>query len=168
MVSRSPTFESFMNERNERLMLPEHIRYQTLFSPDRIELLDSVHFTSKSVNLNITNLGSVETVMSHEVTESAISYHGENTYPLLAPLLESNEATVSIVSSKVNPSLPVCQSSLFIQDTLLRFLRAKMVFLSASHMLESRVMSPRSLFWILVLVTPSSSSTTARIARLVQ
>lgn len=81
----------------------EHVRYQTLFSPDRIELLDTVHFTGNSFNVNITNLGNTEAVyaLSHEAAESAISYRGGNTYPLASPILEGDEAVVSLSPSRV-------------------------------------------------------------------
>ncbi|KAF8940137.1 peptidase S8/S53 domain-containing protein [Dissophora ornata] len=79
------------------------ITAQTLFSPDRIELLDSVHFAGKTVEVKIKNLGKRSTVytLSHETAESAISYRGGNSYPLTAPIIENDKATVKFSQSKV-------------------------------------------------------------------
>ncbi|KAK3811256.1 MAG: hypothetical protein J3Q66DRAFT_414858 [Benniella sp.] len=48
----------------------------TLFTPDRIELRDSTHFTGQNVNVTLRNLGDTETIyfLSHESAESAVSY----------------------------------------------------------------------------------------------
>lgn len=74
-----------------------------MFSPDRIELLDSEHFAGKSVDVTITNLGVAETnyTLSHEAAESAISYRGGNTFPLGSPILENDEAAVTFSLSQV-------------------------------------------------------------------
>ncbi|KAF9352733.1 hypothetical protein BGX26_009482 [Mortierella sp. AD094] len=79
------------------------ITTQTIFSPDHIELLDSVHFTGKSVEVKIKNVGKRTAVytLSHETTESAISYRGGNSYPLVAPILEADKATVTFSQNKV-------------------------------------------------------------------
>ncbi|KAF9362243.1 hypothetical protein BGX34_006544 [Mortierella sp. NVP85] len=79
------------------------IAAKTLFSPDRIELLDSTHFAGKSVGVIITNLGDAETcyTLSHVATESAVSYRGGNTFPLGSPILENDEAIVSFSPSQV-------------------------------------------------------------------
>lgn len=74
-----------------------------LSSDDRIELLDSVHFAGKSVQVEIVNVGDKRTVydLTHEPAESAISYRGGNTSPFPTPLLEDDEAIVTFSSSKV-------------------------------------------------------------------
>ncbi|KAG0371291.1 hypothetical protein BGZ54_007480 [Gamsiella multidivaricata] len=79
------------------------ITVQTLFSPDRIELLDTAHFAGKSVEVKIKNLGKRSTVytLTHETTESAISYRNGNSYPLLAPILENDKATVKFSQTKI-------------------------------------------------------------------
>ncbi|KAF8983237.1 hypothetical protein BGZ46_010609 [Entomortierella lignicola] len=79
------------------------ITTQTILSPDRIELLDSVHFTGKSVEVKIKNVGKHTNVytLSHEVTESAVSYRGGNSYPLGTPILETDKATVKFSQTKV-------------------------------------------------------------------
>ncbi|KAF9107976.1 hypothetical protein BGX27_008527 [Mortierella sp. AM989] len=79
------------------------IATQTIFSPDRIELLDSVHFTGKSVEVKIKNVGKRTAVytLSHEVAESAVSYRGGNSFPLSTPILENDKATVKFSQSKV-------------------------------------------------------------------
>ncbi|KAI1318450.1 hypothetical protein EDD11_006534 [Mortierella claussenii] len=80
------------------------ITVQTLFSPDRIELLDSVHFAGKSVEVRIKNVGKKTTVytLSHEAAESAVSYRNGNSYPLLQPILEADKATVNFSLNKVS------------------------------------------------------------------
>ncbi|KAG0205771.1 hypothetical protein BGX28_002694 [Mortierella sp. GBA30] len=79
------------------------ITVQTLFSPDKIELLDSVHFAGKSVEVKIKNVGKRTAVytLSHETAESAISYRGGNSFPFLAPILENDKATVKFSQNKV-------------------------------------------------------------------
>ncbi|KAF9187924.1 hypothetical protein BGZ51_000944 [Haplosporangium sp. Z 767] len=79
------------------------ITVQTLFSPDKIELLDSVHFAGKSVEVKIKNVGKYTTVytLSHEPTESAVSYRGGNSFPLLDPIIGNDKASVTFSSNKV-------------------------------------------------------------------
>ncbi|KAF9908228.1 hypothetical protein BX616_000202 [Lobosporangium transversale] len=80
------------------------VSVQTIFSPDRIELLDSVHFTGKSVDVRIKNVGKRTIVyhLSHEVAESAVSYRGGNSFPLPDPILENHKATVKFSQAKVS------------------------------------------------------------------
>jgi len=75
----------------------------SVFSPDKIELLDSVHFTGKSVEVRIKNVGkkTVEYTLSHEFAESGIHYRGGNTFPLAVPLIENDHASVKFSSNKI-------------------------------------------------------------------
>lgn len=77
---------------------------QAIFSPDKIELLDTVHFTGKSVEVKLKNVGKRTTVytLSHETTESAVSYRNGNSYPLGAPILANDKATVKFSTTKVS------------------------------------------------------------------
>ncbi|KAK3805129.1 MAG: hypothetical protein J3Q66DRAFT_393508 [Benniella sp.] len=77
----------------------------TLFTPDRIELRDSTHFTGQSVNVTLRNLGDTETIyfLSHEPAETAVSYRGRNTFPFPTPLLEDNDAMVKFSSIQTVP-----------------------------------------------------------------
>ncbi|CAO3565776.1 unnamed protein product [Mortierella alpina] len=79
------------------------IDVQTLFSPDKIELLDSVHFAGKSVEVRIKNVGKRSTVytLSHEAAESAVSYRNGNSFPLTEPIIENDKATVKFSQNKV-------------------------------------------------------------------
>ncbi|KAG0246052.1 peptidase S8/S53 domain-containing protein [Mortierella sp. GBAus27b] len=73
------------------------------FTPDRIELLDSVKFAGKGVKVTIRNLRKTPTtyVLSHETTESVISYRGGNTLPKTEPIFEKDKATVSFSQSSI-------------------------------------------------------------------
>ncbi|KAF9581252.1 hypothetical protein BGW38_001794 [Lunasporangiospora selenospora] len=79
------------------------INVKTLFSPDKIELLDSVHFAGKSVEVKIKNVGkrTATYTLSHEAAQSAISYRGGNTFPLGDPILAKDQATVKFSQDKV-------------------------------------------------------------------
>lgn len=74
-----------------------------MFSPDRIELLDSVHFGGPLVQVNITNLSenTIEYSFIHEAAESATSYNGGNTYPLTQPILGNDKATVEFSQTTI-------------------------------------------------------------------
>ncbi|KAK3811318.1 MAG: peptidase S8/S53 domain-containing protein, partial [Benniella sp.] len=80
------------------------ITVQTLFSPDKVELLDSTHFAGKRVEVKIKNLSkkSVVYTLGHEVAESAISYRGGNSYPLGTPILENDVAKVKFNKNTVS------------------------------------------------------------------
>ncbi|KAI8345639.1 peptidase S8/S53 domain-containing protein [Mortierella sp. GBAus27b] len=79
------------------------ISAKTLFSPDKIELLDSVNFAGKSVEVTIRNNGDTTTdyLLSHEASECAISYRGGNTFPLVDPIIGNDKATVSFSQDSV-------------------------------------------------------------------
>ncbi|KAG0042212.1 hypothetical protein BGZ83_000753, partial [Gryganskiella cystojenkinii] len=79
------------------------IQTSTIFSPDKIELLDSVHFTGKSVEVKIKNVGkkTVEYALSHEFAESVVHYRGGNTFPLAEPIIENDHASVKFSVNKI-------------------------------------------------------------------
>ncbi|KAF9436084.1 hypothetical protein BGZ76_004868 [Entomortierella beljakovae] len=79
------------------------INTKTIFSPDKIELLDTVHFAGKSVEVTIKNIGTGTTIytLSHEAAQSAVSYRG-NSFPLLTPIIGNDTATVTFSSTTIS------------------------------------------------------------------
>ncbi|KAF9204559.1 hypothetical protein CPC16_007136 [Podila verticillata] len=79
------------------------VAVQAIVSPEHIQLLDTVHFAGKSVEVKIKNTGkkTATYVFSHEAAESLVSYRGGNTFPLLTPVIQQDAAKVKFSASKV-------------------------------------------------------------------
>lgn len=60
------------------------IQVKTAISPEHIQLLDTVHFAGKSVEVKIKNLGKKTTTytLSHEASIAEVSYDAANTWPV--------------------------------------------------------------------------------------
>ncbi|KAF9406674.1 hypothetical protein BGZ94_003009 [Podila epigama] len=79
------------------------INVKTAISPEHIELRDTKTFAGKKVEIKIKN-NSKKTLtytLTHETSESLVSYRGGNTFPLLTPIVQADFAKVKFSSEKV-------------------------------------------------------------------
>ncbi|KAG0335861.1 hypothetical protein BG004_008292 [Podila humilis] len=79
------------------------IAVKTLVSPEHIQLSDTPHFAGKTIQLKLKNLGkkTITYTLTHEASESLISYRGGNTFPLLEPVVQADFARVKFSSNKI-------------------------------------------------------------------